>query len=61
MNILQRDKSRGEGSADGELAQLRKENEQLKHELAELAERELDIRILKKVTGQMPLTGEGSR
>lgn len=45
-------------STNGELEALRKENEQLKHELAE---RELDIRILKKVTGQMPLSGEGRR
>lgn len=45
-------------SANGELSRVQKENARLKQELAE---RELDIRILKKVTGQMPLTGEGSR
>jgi len=42
-----------------ELDHLRKENEHLRHELSE---RDLDIRILKKVTGQMPLqTGSGSK
>lgn len=35
---------------NGEVETLRKENERLKHELSE---RELDIRILKKVTGQL--------
>jgi len=45
-------------SPNGELSRLQKENERLKQELSE---RELDIRILKKVTGQMPLSGEGSR
>jgi transposase-like protein len=38
------------GSANGELSRLQKENERLEHELSE---RELDIRILKKVTGQL--------
>lgn len=41
-----------------EWQELQKENAALKHELSE---RELDIRILKKVTGQMPLSGSGSR
>ena len=41
-----------------ELERLQKENAALKHELSE---RELDIRILKKVTGQMPLSGSVSR
>ena len=49
----------GTGSSpNGALSRLEKENEHLRHELSE---RELDIRILKKVTGQMPLTGERSR
>jgi transposase len=43
--------------ANGDLEQLRKENARLQHELSE---RDLDIRILKKVTGQMPLQGTGS-
>lgn len=43
---------------NGELERLRKENERLQHELSE---RDIDIRILKKVTGQMPLTGAGSK
>lgn len=43
---------------NNDLERLEKENAQLKHELSE---RELDIRILKKVTGQMPLSGSGSR
>ncbi len=41
-----------------ELQELQKENATLKHELSE---RELDIRILKKVTGQMPLSGSVSK
>lgn len=41
-----------------ELQRLQKENAVLKHELSE---RELDIRILKKVTGQMPLSGSVSQ
>lgn len=43
------------GSSEDELTRLRMENEHLRHELSE---RELDIRILKKVTGQIPLTGK---
>lgn len=39
-----------QSNANGELEELRKENEQLKKVLAE---RELDVRILKKITGQM--------
>jgi transposase-like protein len=45
-------------SSGEEYARLQKENEQLRHELSE---RELDIRILKKISGQMTLTGEGSK
>lgn len=49
---------RGKSEEKSEVERLAKENERLKHELSE---RELDIRILKKVTGQMPITGSGSR
>ena len=41
-----------------ELQELQKENAALKHDLSE---REMDIRILKKVTGQMPLSGSASK
>lgn len=43
--------SQGRKDANGELTTLRKENEQLRHALAE---RELDLRILKKVIGPTP-------
>ena len=47
-----------EQSQQAEIEKLRKENQRLAHELSE---RDLDIRILKKVTGQMPLSGSGSK
>jgi len=47
-----------EKGQQAEIEKLRKENERLAHELSE---RDLDIRILKKVTGQMPLSGSGSK
>lgn len=40
------------------LQELQRENAALKHDLSE---REMDIRILKKVTGQMPLSGSVSK
>ncbi len=40
-----------------ELQRLQKENASLQHEITE---RELDIRLLKKVTGQIPLSGSVS-
>jgi len=49
---------RGKSGENNAIERLEKENERLKHELSE---RELDIRILKKVTGQMPMSGSGSR
>lgn len=49
---------RGKSGENNVIERLERENERLKHELSE---RELDIRILKKVTGQMPLSGSGSK
>jgi transposase len=49
---------RGKSGENNAVERLEKEQERLKQELSE---RELDIRILKKITGQMPLSGSGSR